>query len=220
MMKPTFLFPTLVTSILVLIGMVQYPYSPSFMIVVDASKQPDAPSPTTTTSSEKKAKTSTTCNEDGAGAGSCQINEQKRTTIGRVLNWGLAKIENIMNDGILISDLISAFITKCDHMFAIMIHSLRDMFVSYETLRTKEIERLSQFDVEFKDLVKLRHKIERKCLYSNNLNPEDRTLCVERGVEIRDKIQKLRSQRSKSADSIKRYEDMQEWCASYNNWFC
>ena len=105
-------------------------------------------------------------------------------------------------------------------MFAIMIHSLRDMFVSYETLRTNEIERLSQFDVEFKDLVKLRHKIERKCLYSNNLSPEDQSLCVDRGVEIRDKIQKLRKQRTNSAESIKRYEDMQLWCASYNNWFC
>ncbi|KAL7441702.1 hypothetical protein ACHAXH_007305 [Discostella pseudostelligera] len=218
-MKPPFLFPTLVASILLLMG-VQYSYSPLSMIVVDASKQPDAPSPTTITSSEKTAESSTTCNDDGAGAGSCQINEQKRGTIGRVLNWGLAKIENIMNDGILISDLISAFITKCDHMFAIMIHSVRDMFVSYDTLRRKEIERLAQFDVEFKDLVKLRHKIERKCLYSNNLNPEDRTLCVERGVEIRDKIQKLRSQRSKSAENIKRYENMHEWCAGFNNWFC
>ena len=215
-MKSSLLLPNLfVISIVVLMAM------PSTIIVADASKQP-ATSSTIPSSENNKAKgstSSTTC-DDAAAAGSCQINEQKRGSIGRVFDWGLAKLENILNDGILISDLISAFITKCDHMFAIMIHSLRDMFVSYETLRNKEIERLSQFDVEFKDLVKLRHKIERKCLYSNNLSPDDQSLCVDRGVEIRDKIQKLRSQRTKSAESIKRYENMQEWCASYNNWFC
>ena len=215
-MKSGLLLPNLfVISIVVLMAM------PSTIIVADASKQP-ATSSTIPSSENNKAKgstSSTTC-DDAAAAGSCQINEQKRGSIGRVFDWGLAKLENILNDGILISDLISAFITKCDHMFAIMIHSLRDMFVSYETLRNKEIERLSQFDVEFKDLVKLRHKIERKCLYSNNLSPDDQSLCVDRGVEIRDKIQKLRSQRTKSAESIKRYENMQEWCASYNNWFC
>ena len=215
-MKSSLLLPNLfVISIVVLTAM------PSTIIVADASKQP-ATSSTIPSSENNKAKgstSSTTC-DDAAAAGSCQINEQKRGSIGRVFDWGLAKLENILNDGILISDLISAFITKCDHMFAIMIHSLRDMFVSYETLRNKEIERLSQFDVEFKDLVKLRHKIERKCLYSNNLSPDDQSLCVDRGVEIRDKIQKLRSQRTKSAESIKRYENMQEWCASYNNWFC
>jgi hypothetical protein len=191
--------------------------------VVDASKQPPTPI-SSSSSSESKAKSSTTnsCDGSATAAESCQINQQPKRGggIGRVLNWGLAKLENILNDGILISDLISAFIAKCDHMFAIMIHSLRDMFVSYETLRKQEIERLSQFDVEFKDLVKLRHKIERKCLYSNNLSPEDQSLCVDRGVEIRDKIQKLRKQRTNSAESIKRYEDMQLWCASYNNWFC
>ncbi len=194
--------------------------------VVDASKP--SPKPISSSSSERnEAKSSSTTNTCDGGsataAQSCQINKQPKRSggIGRVFDWGLAKLENILNDGIPISDLISAFVAKCDHMFAIMIHSLRDMFLSYETLRKKEIERLSQFDVEFKDLVKLRHKIERKCLYSNNLSPEDQNLCgVDRGVEIRDKIQKLRGQRTKSAESIKRYEDMQEWCASYDNWFC
>ena len=213
-MKSALLLPNLIViSIVVLTAM------PSTIIVADASKQPATSTIPSSENNKAKGSTGSTC-DDAAVAGSCQINEQKRGSIGRVFDWGLAKLENILNDGILISDLISAFITKCDHMFAIMIHSLRDMFVSYETLRNKEIERLSQFDVEFKDLVKLRHKIERKCLYSNNLSPDDQSLCVDRGVEIRDKIQKLRSQRTKSAESIKRYENMQEWCASYSNWFC
>lgn len=238
-----FLFPpTLVSSILVLLLMVTMfgmqpkntSYSPSSMFVVYASNHPPpasttASSPPSTNNSARTGSTtsSTSCGGDDAtttaasAADSCQIKEQKRRGgIGRVFDWGLAKLENIFNDGVLISDLISAFLAKCDELFAIMIHSIRDMFASYETLRTKEIERLSQFDVEFKDLVKLRHKIERKCLHSNNLSSEDQSLCVDRGMEIRDKIQKLRRQRTKSAESIKRFEDMLKWCASYNNWFC
>jgi len=92
------------------------------------------------------------------------------------------------------------------------------MPLSYNELHEKEMERLGQFDGDFKDLVKLRHKIDRKCLYSSDV--EERSLCIEKGIEIHDKIQDLRSQRSKTTDAIGRYDDMIEWCASYNNWFC
>lgn len=89
---------------------------------------------------------------------------------------------------------------------------------SYEELHEKEVGRLVRFDTEFRELVKLRNRIDRKCLYSSSV--EDRSLCVENGIGIHDKIQGLRSQRSKCSDSIERYEEMMEWCASYSNWFC
>mmetsp|Transcript_30429 Transcript_30429/g.55213 ORF Transcript_30429/g.55213 Transcript_30429/m.55213 type:complete len:225 (+) Transcript_30429:38-712(+) len=141
----------------------------------------------------------------------------KKGGIGRVLDWGLAKLENIY-DGDLVSDLIMAFIAKCDHIFAIMIHSFKEVTLSYDELHKKEVDRLVQFDNEFKNLVKLRNKIDRKCLYSSTA--DDRSLCIDKGIEIHDKIQDLRSQRSKSSDAIERYKEMIDWCASYKNWFC
>lgn len=142
---------------------------------------------------------------------------KKKAGIGRVFDWGLAKLETII-DGDLVSDLITTFIDKCGVLYATMIHSFKDMTLSYNELHEKEMERLGQFDGDFKDLVKLRHKIDRKCLYSSDV--EERSLCIEKGIEIHDKIQDLRSQRSKTTDAIGRYDDMIEWCASYNNWFC
>ncbi|KAL7523827.1 hypothetical protein ACHAXR_000348, partial [Thalassiosira sp. AJA248-18] len=142
---------------------------------------------------------------------------KKKIGLGRVIDWGLAKLENIY-DGVLVSDLITDFIAKCDHIFGIMIHSFKEMTLTYDELREKEVGRLGRFDKEFRDLVKLRNKIDRKCLYTSDV--EDRSLCVDKGIEIHDKIQDLRSQRSKSAESIERYKDMISWCASYKNWFC
>lgn len=141
----------------------------------------------------------------------------KQHGLKRVINWGLAKIENLY-DGILVSDLISAFITAADHIFAIMIHSFKELTLSYEELHTKEVERLGQFDTEFKSLVKLRNKIDRKCLYASNI--EERSLCIDKGMEIQDRIQTLRSQRSTSEKGVERYKEMIGWCKSYNNWIC
>lgn len=142
---------------------------------------------------------------------------KKKRGLGSVFDWGLAKIENIY-DGILVSDLITAFFEGVDHIFGLMIHSFREMKLSYDELHKKEVERLGQFDKEFRELKKLRNKIDRKCLYTGNV--EDRSLCIDKGIEIHDKIQDLRSQRMKSEKSIERYKEMIGWCASYNNWFC
>eukprot|EP00571_Detonula_confervacea_P011683 CAMPEP_0172313590 /NCGR_PEP_ID=MMETSP1058-20130122/20543_1 /TAXON_ID=83371 /ORGANISM="Detonula confervacea, Strain CCMP 353" /LENGTH=183 /DNA_ID=CAMNT_0013027267 /DNA_START=46 /DNA_END=594 /DNA_ORIENTATION=+ len=133
---------------------------------------------------------------------------KKKVGIGRVLEWGLAKLENVY-DGVLVADLITAFVTKCDHIVAIMIHSFKEMTLPYDELHEKEVERLGQFDNEFRDLVKLRNKIDRKCLYSKNV--EDRSLCIDKGIEIQDKIQDLRIKRLTSAGSIERYHDMVIW---------
>lgn len=134
-----------------------------------------------------------------------------------MLDWGLAKLENIV-DGVLVADLITAFITKCDDIFAIMIHSFKEMTLSYDELHEKEMERLGHFDKEFRDLVQLRQRIDRKCLYSSDM--DDRSICIDKGIQIHQKIQSLRGQREKSAHSIERYQDMIDWCASYKNWFC
>jgi|EP00970_Alexandrium_tamarense_P009009 hypothetical protein len=152
---------------------------------------------------------------DDATNGVAQYEQKKG--FGKIVQWGLAKVESLY-DGVLVSDLISAFITKCDKMFAIMIHSFKDMTLSYTELHDKEVERLAQFDTEFKDLVKLRNKIDRKCV--NSKGQEERSLCVDKGIEIHDKIQNLRGRRLKSAESIEWYTDMITWCASYKNWFC
>jgi hypothetical protein len=141
----------------------------------------------------------------------------KKKGLGRLYDWGLAKVEKLY-DGVKVSDLISAFVTKFDHILHIMVHSFKDMTLSYTELHQKEVARLEQFDKEFKDLVKLRNKIDRKCLYSNNV--DDRSACVERGIDVNSKIQDLRSQRVKSENSIKWYCEMIDWCASYKNWFC
>ncbi|KAL7530882.1 hypothetical protein ACHAWF_003545 [Thalassiosira exigua] len=142
---------------------------------------------------------------------------RKKKGLGRVLDWGLAKLEGVY-DHVLVSDLITAFVAKCDNILAMMVHSVREMTMSYDELHEKEVTRLREFDEEFRDLVKLRNRIDRKCLYSRSV--EDRSLCVEKGMDIQDKIRGLRSQRSKSESAIERYKDMIEWCASYNNWLC
>jgi len=142
---------------------------------------------------------------------------KKKKGIGKVLDWGLAKLEN-MYDGVLVSDLISAFAVKCDNIVAFMIHSFKEIRLPYHELRDMEVERLGRFDTEFRDLVKLRNRIDSTCLHTKSV--EDRSLCIDKGIEIQDKIQHLRSQRLKSSGSIERYKEMVEWCASYNNWFC
>jgi hypothetical protein len=142
--------------------------------------------------------------------------EQKKG-LGKLLNWGLAKVEKLY-DGVKVSDLLSAFVTKCDHIIHIMVHSFKDMTLSYEELHRKEVERLSQFDVEFKDLVKLRNKIDRKCLYSTNV--DDRSACVDKGIDVNSKIIELKNRRLKSIKAIDWYKGQIEWCASYHNWFC
>ena len=144
---------------------------------------------------------------------------KKKVWIGRVLDWGLAKVENAF-DAKLVSDLISAFIVKCDHLFTIMVHSLKEIFIPYGRLHETEVERLDQFDKEFSDLVNLRNKIDRKCLYSTGV--EDRSLCVDKGIEIHDKIRKLRTRRDNSAAAIVRYEGWIDWCGVNKNWswFC
>ena len=144
------------------------------------------------------------------------IVEYNKSGLGLVFDWGLAKWESVF-DGQLMNELFSAFLLKCEHMFTLMIHSFGDMFKSYSALQEREVERLAQFDADFSDLVKMRQKIDRRCLLSAN---EERTLCVEKGVDIKNKIQALRTQRSKSSNAIERYESWVAWCASYKNWFC
>lgn len=145
------------------------------------------------------------------------VAEYNKSGLERMLDWGLAKVESFF-DGQLMNELFSAFLAKSDDMFTLMIHSFKEMFMSYSTLHEKEVLRLAQFDTEFSDLVKMRQKIDRRCLLS--ANEEDRSLCVEKGVDIKNKIQALRRQRSKSSNAIERYESWVTWCASYKNWFC
>ncbi|KAL3781399.1 hypothetical protein HJC23_001602 [Cyclotella cryptica] len=87
-----------------------------------------------------------------------------------------------------------------------------------DDLHRNEVQRLKQFDQEFKELLKFRNKIDRKCLYATTV--DDRSVCVEKGISVNSKIQDLRSRRFKSVKSIDRYEKMIAWCASYKNWFC
>eukprot|EP00804_Cyclotella_cryptica_P000490 CCRYP_018514-RA/>CCRYP_018514-RA protein AED:0.36 eAED:0.36 QI:0/-1/0/1/-1/1/1/0/118 len=118
----------------------------------------------------------------------------------------------------MVSDLFSAFVTKCDKILHMMVHSFKDMTLSYTDLHRNEVQRLKQFDQEFKELLKFRNKIDRKCLYATTV--DDRSVCVEKGISVNSKIQDLRSRRFKSVKSIDRYEKMIAWCASYKNWFC
>jgi hypothetical protein len=143
---------------------------------------------------------------------------KKKLNIGNVVNWGLAKIETVFNGNIDISELVTKFINKCDHIYTIMMRSFVELTMTYTQLQTKEITRLHEFDIEFKDLVKLRNKIDRRCLHPKD--EIDRSVCVDRGVEIQDKIRNLRDRRSRSANAIERYNSMIDWCASYDNWFC
>jgi hypothetical protein len=144
------------------------------------------------------------------------VNEGR--TLQKIVNWGLSKIENVVYGDVRISDLIDAFATRCDAVFAIMVRSVMEISHSYEELLTLENERLSKFDAEFVELVKLRNRIERKCARVTTV--DDRSLCVDGGMDIRGKIDDLRGKRSRSIDAIARYEGMIEWCASYGNWFC
>ena len=167
--------------------------------------------------------------------------------LGKILDWGLAKVERLY-DGVKVADLLAAFVSRCDHLIQVMMHSFKDMILPYTTLHKKELERLDEFDGEFKDLVKLRNKIERKCMYSTNV--EDRSACVDQGIDINSKILDLKKRRLRSIKAIDRYEGQVslslyesikqkknsqlslfpltcmlfnykiEWCSSYNNWFC
>lgn len=145
------------------------------------------------------------------------VAEYNKSGLGLMLDWGLAKWESVF-DGQVMNELFSAFLAKAEHMFTLMIHSFGDMFKSYSALQEREVERLAQFDSEFSDLVKMRQKIDRRCLLS--ANEEERSVCVDKGVDIKNKIQALRSQRSKSSNAIERYESWVTWCASYKNWIC
>ena len=146
------------------------------------------------------------------------IAEYNKPVLGRIFDWGLAKVESVF-DGQVVMELFSAFLSKCDEMFMLMIHSFKEIFMSYGQLHEKEQQRLIEFDKDFTDLVKLRQKIDRRCLLSSS-NEEDRSLCVEKGIDIKNKIQALRKQRTKSSNAIERYESWMAWCASYKNWFC
>lgn len=145
------------------------------------------------------------------------VAEYNKSGLGLMLDWGLAKVESVF-DGQLMNELFSAFLLKCEHMFSLMINSFEDVFLSYSALQERELQRLAQFDSDFGDLVKLRQKIDRRCLLS--ANEEERSLCVEKGVDIKNKIQALRTQRTKSSNAIERYESWVTWCASYKNWIC
>jgi hypothetical protein len=159
-------------------------------------------------------------NDNDNNANHSELVEYKHAKggLGKIVSWGLAKIENAIYGDVNISDLIAAFVAKFDNVLAIMVRSFAEIMMPYEKLLVLEKERLVKFDSEFKDLVGLRNKIERKC--SRVTTIDDRSLCVDRGVDIRGKIDDLRDKRSRSIDAISRYEGMIEWCASYGNWFC
>lgn len=135
----------------------------------------------------------------------------------QLYSWGLAKVETLY-DTTQISDLITKFFKSANKVVSIMFHSFKDMTLSYTELHTKETQKLSKFDSEFNNLIKLRNKIDRKCLYASN--PDERSICIEKGMDIHNKINDLRSQRSLSEESIERYGNMIEWCKGYGNWFC
>ena len=137
-----------------------------------------------------------------------------------MLNWGLARVENIYDGKLFnIKDLIQTFIIKCDHIVTLMLHSwIPSLTSSYDELHMKEVNNLQKFDVEFRDLIKLRNKIDRKCLYSSS--QDDRSVCVANGMDIHNKIVDLKKERIKSEKLVDRYARMMEWCKDYNNWFC
>ena len=92
------------------------------------------------------------------------------------------------------------------------------MMFSYESLRDVESERLKVFDGEFKAVTKLRAQIDRRCLYASA--GDERSLCVDKGIEINRKVKGLQARRAKAANAVERYDRMIAWCASYKNWFC
>lgn len=142
---------------------------------------------------------------------------RKRKGLKSVMDWGLAKIENIYNPQ-SVSDLIMTFINLCDGIIEMMMTSFSEWTMSYEELRDKETLRLTDFDGKFSELVSLRNKIQRKCLHPNN--DKERSMCIEKEMEIQGKIRELRSRREKSSSALERYGSSIIWCASYNNWFC
>ena len=99
-----------------------------------------------------------------------------------------------------------------------MYRSAQEMMFSYESLRDVESERLKVFDGEFKAVTKLRAQIDRRCLYASA--GEERSLCVDKGIEINRKVKGLQARRAKAANAVERYDRMIAWCASYKNWFC
>ena len=121
-------------------------------------------------------------------------------------------------DRAVVSDLISTFLGKCDDVLAILYRSAQEMMFSYEALRDVESERLKVFDGEFKAVTKLRAQIDRRCLYASA--GDERSLCVDKGIEINRKVKGLQARRAKAASAVERYDRMIAWCASYKNWFC
>ena len=146
-----------------------------------------------------------------------QYQPPSNNKLSQLYSWGLAKVETLY-DTTQISDLITKFFKSANKVVSIMFHSFKDMTLSYTELHTKETQKLSKFDSEFNNLIKLRNKIDRKCLYASNV--DERSICVEKGMDIHNKINDLRSQRSLSEESIERYGNMIEWCKGYGNWFC
>ena len=146
-----------------------------------------------------------------------QYQPPSNNKLSQLYSWGLAKVETLY-DTSQISDLITKFFKSANNIVSIMFHSFKDMTLSYTELHTKETQKLSKFDSEFNNLIKLRNKIDRKCLYASNV--DERSICVEKGMDIHNKISDLRSQRSLSEESLERYSNMIEWCKGYGNWFC
>lgn len=145
--------------------------------------------------------------------------QKKKNKLSHILNWGLAKVENIYDGKFNVKDLIQTFIMKCDHIVTFMLHSwIPSLTQSYTKLHTKEVNNLQKFDEEFRDLIKLRNKIDRKCLYSSST--DDRSICVANGMDIHNKIADLKKERIKSERLIDRYDKMMDWCKDYGNWFC
>lgn len=136
----------------------------------------------------------------------------------KIIRWGLAKVEKVF-DRQMVTEMITSFLQKCEGIIEMMMTNLKEVLtMSYKELRDKEKQRITDFDVEFSELVQLRNKIERRCLYPSN--KDDRSLCVENEMEIQEKIQDLRKRREKAGKALESYEAWIEWCASYNNWFC
>jgi len=145
--------------------------------------------------------------------------QKKKNKLSHILNWGLAKVENLYEGKFNVKDLIQTFIMKCDHIVTFMLHSwIPSLTQSYTKLHTKEVNNLQKFDSEFRDLIKLRNKIDRKCLYSSST--DDRSVCVANGMDIHNKIADLKKERIKSERLIDRYGKMMVWCKDYGNWFC
>ena len=163
------------------------------------------------------ATSSVVASQSSGAAGVATYEPSRRKGLGGVFDFAVAKIERIFDRGQM-SELISAFIDKCDAAFAIMLRSFKDMSLSYAELHDKEAGRLKRFDDEFRDVTKLRGAIDRRCLYASA--GDERSLCVEKGMEVNAKVKALQASRARSAAASKHFEEMIAWCASYKNWFC